>query len=101
MQLMLPLSVKRVTQYDQHIAALAKADIAVQRLMQLTGVGPTTATALVSTVGNGHDFKSGRQLSAWLGLVPGQYSSGGKQRLTNESPTCVFHQGPQALRLHQ
>ena len=72
---------ERVTQYDQHIATLAKQDIAVQRLMQLTGVGPTTATALVSTIGNGHDFKSGRQLSAWLGLVPGQYSSGGKQRL--------------------
>src|SRR6185369_11920472 len=44
-------------------------------------VGPTTATALVGTIGNGHDFKCGRQLSAWLGLVPGQYSSGGKQRL--------------------
>lgn len=72
---------ERITQYDQHIATLAKADIAATRLMQLPGVGPTTATALVSTIGNGHDFKSGRQLSAWLGLVPGQYSSGGKQRL--------------------
>ena len=37
--------------------------------------------ALMASIGNGHDFKCGRQLAAWLGLVPGQYSSGGKQRL--------------------
>lgn len=49
--------------------------------MQLSGIGETTATALLSTIGNGRDFKCGRQLCAWLGLVPGQYSSGGKQRL--------------------
>ena len=40
-----------------------------------------TATALVAMIGHGHEFKCGRQLSAWLGLVPGQYSSGGKARL--------------------
>jgi transposase len=71
----------RIAQYDQHITALAKMDTAAKQLMQLPGVGPTTATALVSTIGHGHDFRCGRQLSAWLGLVPGQYSSGGKQRL--------------------
>jgi len=49
--------------------------------MQLSGIGNTTASALVSTIGNAHDFKNGRQLAAWLGLVPGQYSSGGKTRL--------------------
>jgi transposase len=49
--------------------------------MQIPGIGPTTASALVASVGNGHDFKNGRQLSAWLGLVPDRYSSGGKQRL--------------------
>jgi transposase len=72
---------ERVTQYDQHIASLAKTDTAAQQLMQLPGVGPATATALISTIGHGRDFSNGRQLSAWLGLVPGQYSSGGKQRL--------------------
>jgi transposase len=45
------------------------------------GIGPITASALVATVGNGHDFKNGRQFAAWLGLVPRQYSSGGKTRL--------------------
>ncbi len=54
---------------------------AMQRLEDLPGVSPTTATTLMSTIGNGRDFKCGCQLSAWLGLVPGQYSSGGKARL--------------------
>lgn len=49
--------------------------------MQLCGVGPTTATAIVASIGNGHDFKNGRQFSAWLGLVPHQNSSGGKTKL--------------------
>lgn len=49
----------------------------------ITGhVGPEySASAIVATVGKGHDFTCGRQFCAWLGLVPGQYSSGGKQRL--------------------
>jgi transposase len=72
---------ERIAQYDGYIKEQAVRDAATQRLMRLPGVGPTTATALVGTIGNGHDFKCGRQLSAWLGLVPGQYSSGGKQRL--------------------
>ena len=45
------------------------------------GVGATTATAIVAMAGNGREFDSGRQFAAWLGLVPGQYSSGGKPRL--------------------
>jgi transposase len=49
--------------------------------MRLSGVGPTTATALLAMIGNGHEFKCGRQFAAWLGLVPSQYSSGGKARL--------------------
>jgi transposase len=49
--------------------------------MGLSGIAETTATALVAAVGNAHEFKCGRQFAAWLGLVPGQYSSGGKTRL--------------------
>ena len=71
----------RIQAYDQHIACIAKEDARAQQLMQLTGVGATTATALIAMIGNAHEFSSGRQLSAWLGLVPGQYSSGGKTRL--------------------
>lgn len=71
----------RIAEYDRHIALCAKGNAEAQRLMQLSGMGPTTASALVATVGDGHDFASGRQFAAWLGMVPGQYSSGGKQRL--------------------
>ncbi len=72
---------ERVAQYDRHIAQMAREDERARQLMRLAGVGETTATALISMIGNGHEFKCGRQLAAWLGLVPGQYSSGGKTRL--------------------
>lgn len=72
---------ERIHEYDHAIAELAREDARCRRLMQLPGIGPTSATALVSSIGQGHDFNHGRQLAAWLGLVPGQYSSGGKARL--------------------
>lgn len=72
---------ERIKQYDAHVRAMARDCTAAQQLMQLMGVGQTTATALVAMVGNASEFSSGRQLAAWLGLVPGQYSSGGKTRL--------------------
>jgi len=72
---------ERIAQYDRHVEQIAKQSEPARQLMQLPGVGATTATALVSMIGRGQEFKCGRQLSAWLGLVPGQYSSGGKQRL--------------------
>ena len=71
----------RITQYDHDIQAMAKEDARAKRLMQLSGVGETTATCLLAMIGNGHDFDCGRQFAAWLGLAPGQYSSGGKTRL--------------------
>jgi transposase len=72
---------ERIALYDRHIAQMAREDTRAQQLMRLRGVGQTTATALLAMIGNGHDFKCGRQFSAWLGLVPSQYSSGGKARL--------------------
>jgi transposase len=72
---------ERIQQYDKHIRAMARQCTLAQRLMQLMGVGEATATAIVATVGNAREFDSARQFSAWLGLVPGQYSSGGKARL--------------------
>jgi len=71
----------RIDEYDAHVKEIAQADARSRRLMQMPGMGPVTASALVATIGNGGDFKCGRQLAAWLGLVPGQYSSGGKTRL--------------------
>ncbi|MEJ5898427.1 IS110 family transposase [Aquabacterium sp. G14] len=72
---------ERIAEYDRHIAVMAQADERCRRLMGMPGIGEKTTTALMASIGNGHDFKCGRQLAAWLGLVPGQYSSGGKQRL--------------------
>src|SRR5258706_9591793 len=65
----------------RHIAQIAREDARARHLMQLPGIGVTTATAIVAMIGNGHEFKCGRQFAAWLGLTPGQYSSGGKTRL--------------------
>ena len=72
---------ERIKEYDAHIRTMARHCIAAQQLMQLMGVGKTTATAIIAMVGNAREFDSGRQFAAWIGLVPGQYSSGGKARL--------------------
>lgn len=71
----------RVAELDQEIAAIAQEEPAAQRLQQLRGVGPITATALVAAVADGAQFANGRQMSAALGLTPRQHSSGGKDRL--------------------
>ena len=72
---------ERIAGYERHIAVIAREDARAQQLMQLRGVGPTTATTILAMIGSGHEFKCGRQFAAWLGLTPGQYSSGGKTRL--------------------
>lgn len=72
---------ERILQYDLHIRTMARQDVRAKRLMQLAGVGETTATCLLAMIGNGQAFDCGRQFAAWLGLTPGQYSSGGKTRL--------------------
>ena len=71
----------RLKRYDQRITEFARADERAGRLMAVEGVGPLTATALIAAVGNARQFRSGRELSTWLGLVPRQYSTGGKTRL--------------------
>lgn len=72
---------ERIAVYDRRVAQLARQTEPAQRLMQVPGVGPVTATALVATVGDARTFKNGRQFAAWLGMVPRQHSSGGTRRL--------------------
>jgi transposase len=72
---------QRLANYDQQILHLAPRDTRSLRLMAVPGVGPLIATALIATVGDGRQFKSGRQLSAWLGLVPREHSSGERKIL--------------------
>lgn len=71
----------KIADYDKSVQQVCRASEVCQRLVQVQGVGPLTATALVAAVGNAKVFKSGRQMAAWLGLVPRQCSSGGKQVL--------------------
>jgi transposase len=71
----LDLEVQRLT---DRIEQLASADERCQRLMQRPGVGPLIASAFVAELGNPQVFRNGRQVAAWLGLVPRQHSSGGQ-----------------------
>ena len=71
----------RITGLDAQIRAHAREDADMRRLMEIPGVGPTIATALVAAIGDGSSFNKARDLSAWLGLVPRQITTGGKARL--------------------
>jgi transposase len=72
---------ERIAGLDGDIREVANTDPVAVRLQQLRGVGPLIATALIATVGNGEQFTKGRQMAAWIGLAPRQFSSGGKDRL--------------------
>jgi transposase len=72
---------ERTAEIDRRLLEAARADAACARLAAVPGIGPVVATALVATVGDARTFASGRHLAAWLGLVPRQHSSGGKERL--------------------
>jgi len=72
---------ERIAELDREIERIARSEPAAKRLMQLRGVGPVIATAMLATVGDARQFRNGRQMSASLGLTPKQHSSGGKERL--------------------
>ena len=77
----LDLVKRQILEADQRILAWHRASEVSQRLDDIPGVGPLIATALVASVPDPHAFKSGRDLAAWIGLVPKQNSTGGKERL--------------------
>lgn len=72
---------RQVGELEQQIKLWHRDNEASRKLEAIPGIGPITASAIVATVGNATEFKNGRQLAAWLGLVPRQHSSGGKQNL--------------------
>lgn len=72
---------KRIGRLERLLAAWHEQNEVSQRLATIPGIGRMTATALAATVGEGEEFRHGRQLAAYLGLVPRQASSGGKERL--------------------
>ena len=72
---------KQVDELEVTIAHWHRESELSRKLAEVPGIGPITATALVASVGDAKNFKNGRQLAAWLGLVPRQHSSGGKSVL--------------------
>jgi len=70
-----------IEELSGQIEAIAQEDAACQRLLTIPGVGSLVSTAMIAAVGNGSAFKKGREFAAWLGLVPKQYSTGGKSKL--------------------
>lgn len=72
---------KQITYYQAKLDTLATTHPECQRLMTIPGIGPLSATALVAAVSDASAFKNGRQFAAWLGLVPRQHATGGKERL--------------------
>ncbi|HEV2698560.1 MAG TPA: IS110 family transposase [Terriglobales bacterium] len=71
----------RIDEVDAMINKVAGENEVCQRLVSIPGIGPVTATAIIAAIGNGAAFKKGRGFSAWLGIVPGEYTTGGKQKL--------------------
>jgi transposase len=76
---------ERILQFDRMITTWHRSSEASRRLDDIPGVGPALATALVASIADPKAFRSGRDFSAWIGLVPKQNSSGGKDRLGNIS----------------
>ncbi len=97
---------ERVAVMDKRIQSLANNNPAAKRLLDIPGIGPITATALISAVGDAKQFKKGRDMAAWLGLTPRQHSSGGKERLLGVSKrgdaylrTLLIHGGRSVLKV--
>jgi transposase len=84
---------EQILEFDRMIRAWHRSSETSRRLDNCPGVGPVLATALVATVADPKSFRSGRNFSAWIGLVPKQHSSGGKNRLGS-----ISKQGDRYLR---
>ena len=82
-----------IASIDRSIMALHRGCEASRRLAEIPGIGPIAATALVAEIGDWKTFSSGRSLAAWIGLVPKQYTTGGKDRLGS-----ITKQGNRYLR---
>ena len=83
----------QILETDRRIRTSARSTEVGRRLMEIPGVGPLLASALVASVADPKAFKNGRSLAAWVGLVPKQNSSGGNERLGG-----ITKQGDRYLR---
>jgi hypothetical protein len=76
---------QQLVDLNQEVDRIASSDAACTRLRQIPGIGPLVATAIVAAIGNGAAFRKGCDFAAWMGLVPKQYSTGGKAKLASIS----------------
>ena len=72
---------RRIASFDKKIERVFRASEDCQRIARIKGVGPKTAIAVIAAIGDGTEFKNGRHLAAWVGLVPRQHSSGQRTAL--------------------
>jgi transposase len=90
---------------DGSMERASRENESCRRLLSVPGIGPVTATALIAAIGNGAAFRKGREFSAWVGMVPRESSTGGKQRLLGISKRGnpylrkLFIQGARAVML--
>ncbi|MFC4349195.1 IS110 family transposase [Kordiimonas lipolytica] len=84
---------RRIASFDKKIDAVFRQSESCQRIAKIKGVGPKTATAVIAAIGDGSEFRNGRHLAAWVGLVPRQFSSGDRTTLMG-----ISKRGSQHLR---
>ena len=80
---------EKIDRADKSVEKIARENESCRRLVAMPGVGPVTATAIIATIGNGAAFRKGRDFAAWLGVVPEEHSTGGKQTLWKTPPTGI------------
>jgi transposase len=78
---------RRILAFDDEFAAQARTDETARLLTSIPGIGPLNAMALMAAIGNGQTFGRGRDLAAWLGLVPKQVTTGGKPKFLRNRQT--------------
>ena len=72
---------QQIEELNDELERISASDAGCTRIRQIPGIGPVVATAIVAAIGNGAAFRKGREFAAWLGIVPRQYSTGGKAKL--------------------
>ena len=80
---------RRISAFDDKFAAQARTDETAPLLTSIPGIGPLNATALTAAIGNAQTFGRGRDLAAWLGLVPKQVTTGGKPKLLGSASAAM------------
>ncbi len=72
---------QQIEELNDELERISASDAGCTRIRKIPGIGPVVATAIVAAIGNGAAFRKGREFAAWLGIVPRQYSTGGKAKL--------------------